>query len=92
LTALVSTIAALPLIRSAIHLIASGDYVSQTYFWRTAPAGIDLATVLFGNPRQQHMSRVHRVERTGQQYTGTRRRQQQLAIRLGGDAIDVAGQ
>jgi len=28
----------------------SGDYATQRYLWRSAPAGIDLATLLLGNP------------------------------------------
>jgi hypothetical protein len=28
----------------------TGDYVSQRYFWRSAPAGIDISTLLLGNP------------------------------------------
>jgi hypothetical protein len=30
--------------------MTSGDYVSQRYFWRSAPGGIDLATLALGNP------------------------------------------
>ena len=30
---------------AAARLIGSGDYVSQQYFWRSAPRGVDLATV-----------------------------------------------
>src|SRR5262249_13385042 len=47
---------------------------------------------LFGDPCQQYMSSVYGVERTWQQYKGSRRRQQHLTIGLGGDAIELAGQ
>ena len=40
----------LPLAIRAWHLWQRGDYVSQTYFWRSAPGGIDIATVLAGAP------------------------------------------
>jgi hypothetical protein len=48
--ALVGAIVATPLIVSGFQLWRSGDYVSQQYFWKSAPRGIDLATVLLGNP------------------------------------------
>ena len=40
----------LPILASAARMWIHGDYVSQTYFWRSAPAGIDLATLFLGNP------------------------------------------
>lgn len=48
--ALTLFIVALPLIPSAIGLFRSGDYVTQTYFWRNAPGGIDLAALVAGPP------------------------------------------
>jgi hypothetical protein len=39
-----------PLAWNAVHLILNGDYVSQPYFWRNAPAGIDVMTLVMGNP------------------------------------------
>jgi hypothetical protein len=39
-----------PLLFHATRLWLDGRYVSQTYFWRSAPAGIDLATVVLGSP------------------------------------------
>jgi hypothetical protein len=40
----------LPLIVQAFRLAISGRYVSQTYFWRSAPRGIDALAPLAGNP------------------------------------------
>jgi hypothetical protein len=39
-----------PLAARALRLIANGDYVSQPYLWRSAPAGVDLLTLAGGNP------------------------------------------
>ena len=44
------TIAILPLISGSRSLAASGDYVVPHNAWRSAPAGVDLATVALGNP------------------------------------------
>jgi hypothetical protein len=43
-------VGAAPLVRNAFHLLVSGQYVTQQYHWRSAPVGIDLLTVLIGNP------------------------------------------
>jgi hypothetical protein len=40
----------LPLIAQAFRLALSGRYVSQEYFWRSAPRGIDALAPLAGNP------------------------------------------
>ena len=53
--ALMITVAAfalmsLPLIAQAFRLAFSGRYVSQTYFWRSAPRGVDVVAPLIGNP------------------------------------------
>jgi hypothetical protein len=40
----------LPLIYHGMALWQHGDYVSQRYFWRSAPRGIDVATLFLGNP------------------------------------------
>ncbi len=40
----------LPLIAHAFGLVSSGRYVSQVYFWRSAPRGIDVLAPLLGNP------------------------------------------
>ena len=40
----------LPLIAQAFRLALSGRYVSQTYFWRSAPRGVDALAPLAGNP------------------------------------------
>lgn len=39
-----------PLLLRAMRLWIDGRYVSQTYFWRSAPAGVDLATLILGSP------------------------------------------
>jgi hypothetical protein len=46
----IGAVLAIPLAAAAVSLIRSGDYVSQQYFWRSAPRGVDLATVVLGNP------------------------------------------
>jgi hypothetical protein len=40
----------LPLIVAAYDTWVAGNYVSQSYRWRSAPAGIDLASLVTGNP------------------------------------------
>ena len=40
----------LPLIAQAFRLAFSGRYVSQTYFWRSAPRGVDALAPFVGNP------------------------------------------
>ncbi|MEO5741732.1 MAG: hypothetical protein ABIS29_14175 [Vicinamibacterales bacterium] len=40
----------LPLIAQAFRLALSGRYVTQTYFWRSAPRGIDAIAPIVGNP------------------------------------------
>ena len=39
-----------PVLIGILALWIDGDYVSQRYFWRSAPAGVDVATMLLGNP------------------------------------------
>jgi len=39
-----------PLLWNALHVIVSGQYVTQRYVWRNAPIGIDVLTLLLGNP------------------------------------------
>jgi hypothetical protein len=48
--AAVFAVLSLPLISQAFRLAAAGRYVTQHYFWRSAPAGIDLASFIAGNP------------------------------------------
>ena len=50
ITAATFTLLALPLIAQAFRLFLSGRYVSQTYFWRSAPRGVDLMAPFIGNP------------------------------------------
>jgi len=40
----------LPLLVASFELWRAGDYSSQTYVWRNAPPGIDVATFFTGNP------------------------------------------
>jgi hypothetical protein len=42
--------AAAPLVWNGIRLFLHGEYVSQGYFWRSTPSGIDVATLVLGNP------------------------------------------
>jgi hypothetical protein len=44
------TAAAAPLASSAFELIRRGEYVTQQHFWRSSPKGVDLATLVLGNP------------------------------------------
>jgi hypothetical protein len=48
--AAVATLIAAPVLIALARLWLNGDYTSQRYLWRSAPAGIDLATLLLGNP------------------------------------------
>ncbi len=48
----------LPLIVQAFRLALSGRYVSQTYFWRSAPRGVDTLAPLAGNPFHPLYGRV----------------------------------
>jgi hypothetical protein len=41
---------AAPILWHGVALILRGDYVTQRYFWRSAPKGIDLATLFLANP------------------------------------------
>ena len=41
---------ALPILTSGAGVILRGEYVSQRYFWRNAPKGVDAATLILGNP------------------------------------------
>ena len=43
-------IAAAPLVWNGVGLFLHGEYVTPQYFWRSAPKGIDLATLVLGNP------------------------------------------
>jgi hypothetical protein len=39
-----------PIFLAAFESWREGDYVSQTYLWRSSPTGVDPATLLVGNP------------------------------------------
>jgi hypothetical protein len=39
-----------PIVVEAVRVVSSGDYVSQRYLWRSAPRGIDLLSLVTGNP------------------------------------------
>jgi len=47
----VAVLCTLPLLVAVTRVWMRGDYVSQRYLWRSAPKGIDLATLVLGNPR-----------------------------------------
>jgi hypothetical protein len=58
-------VAAAPLVRNGVGLFLRGEYVTPQYFWRSAPKGIDLATLVLGNPFHPVWgARVQRVYRT----------------------------
>ena len=46
----ISLVVAAPLLWKGARVALRGDYVSQRYFWRSAPPGVDLASLLVGNP------------------------------------------
>jgi hypothetical protein len=48
--AIVFVAVAFPIVWNGTAMILRGDYVSQRYFWRSAPKGIDAATLLLGHP------------------------------------------
>ena len=50
ITAAVFAVVSLPLIVQAFRLAVSGRYVSQVYFWRSAPRGVDVTSLVTGNP------------------------------------------
>ena len=50
ITAATFALVSLPLFVQAFRLAISGRYVSQTYFWRSAPRGIDALAPIAGNP------------------------------------------
>jgi hypothetical protein len=49
----VFVLAIMPLFWHGIGLWWSGDYVTQRYMWRSAPPGIDITTLVLGNPFSQ---------------------------------------
>jgi hypothetical protein len=50
ITTAVFAVLCLPLIIQAFKLVSSGRYVSQVYFWRSAPRGVDALSTVIGNP------------------------------------------
>jgi hypothetical protein len=50
LIAAVFLIGVAPLLSVALRLVAHGGYVSQTYYWRSGPGGIDAVAPLLGSP------------------------------------------
>jgi hypothetical protein len=44
-------IACAPLIAEAARLVRHGEYVTPTYFWRSAPRGVDVTMPFVGHPR-----------------------------------------
>ncbi len=45
-----AAIVASPVLLSLARLWQHGDYVTQRYFWRSAPAGVDVGSMVLGNP------------------------------------------
>jgi hypothetical protein len=43
-------ILASPVVWHGVRVLVNGDYVTQKYYWRSAPVGIDVLTLLSGNP------------------------------------------
>jgi len=41
-----------PLLMRAFLFLVSGQYVTQQYYWRSGPVGIDVITLVLGNPFQ----------------------------------------
>jgi hypothetical protein len=60
-TAAAFVVLAVPLVSQAVHLAASGRYVTQQYYWRSAPAGIDLVSFIAGNPFHPLLGGVSRL-------------------------------
>lgn len=56
-----------PLLLSAMALWRTDDYVHQEYYWRSAPPGIDVASLMLGNPQSPLLGQVtrHAYERFG---------------------------
>lgn len=50
MAAVVSVALAAPMAWKGARMMLRGDYVSPRYPWRSAPPGVDLASVLVGNP------------------------------------------
>jgi hypothetical protein len=50
LIGIVAAVVALPILINGAGVILRGEYVSQRYFWRSAPKGVDAATLILGNP------------------------------------------
>lgn len=64
-----------PLVLKAIHVVSSGQYVTQQYYWRSSGGGVDLATLVLGNPF----------------HAGWGPAVQRLYVRLGIDLIESGG-
>lgn len=50
LAGVIAVVLIAPLALHALRLLEIGEYVTQRYFWRSAPAGIDVSTLVLGNP------------------------------------------
>ncbi len=46
----VAVVGMIPLLMSAWALLLRGDYTAPAHSWRSGPAGVDLATLVLGNP------------------------------------------
>ena len=50
MTVVAFAVVASPVVWHGARLMARGEYVTQRYFWRSAPSGVDAATLVLGNP------------------------------------------
>lgn len=48
--AVVALVALLPILSHAVRVIVAGDYSAPAHQWRSGPAGVDVLTLLLGNP------------------------------------------
>jgi hypothetical protein len=46
----VMLVASMPLLSAALQQWLRGDYVTQSYTWRSAPSGVDVVSLVAGNP------------------------------------------
>jgi hypothetical protein len=48
---LIAALLSIPLAAAVLSVWRSGGYISQTYLWRSSPAGVDAGTLILGNVR-----------------------------------------
>jgi hypothetical protein len=62
---LIGGLIAAPVIWNVGKLLVNGDYVSQQYYWRSSPRGIDLVTLVLGSPFHPLWGAASRAVYTG---------------------------